>query len=171
MDSPEFAQRLLDHFSNLYISITGVVTYSTNLNTSALLRLMSISSSSHLRILLETEVPDMVPSNIYPALTAVDAPFKGWLSLCHTAMIPWMAEFVSDIIGGEWDINSAIHALSLSLTWTSRSFSRSGLIFSGVIASLNSEMECGSTIDCGGAEWMESVVGPWRLKWDGAWPL
>ena len=170
MDSPEFSQRLLDHFSNLYIGITGVVTYSTNLNTSSLLRLMSISSSSsRLRILLETDAPYMVPSNIYPALTAVDAPFKGQLPLCHTAMIPWTAEFVSDVIGGEWDISSAIHALSL--TWTSRAFSRSGLIFSGVIASLNSEMECGSTIDCGGAERTESVVGPRRLERDGAWPL
>ena len=142
---------------NLY---TGVVTYSTNLNTSALLHLMSISSSSRLRILLETDAPYMVPSNIYPALTAVDASFKGRLPLCHTAMIPWTAE-LSDVICGEWDISSAIHALSL--TWISRAFSRSGLIFSGVIASLNSELECGSTIDCGGAERTESVVKPRRL--------
>ena len=46
----------------------------------------------------------MIPSNIYPALTTVDASFKGWLPLCHTMMIPWMAEFVADVIGGEWDI-------------------------------------------------------------------
>lgn len=45
----------------------------------------------------------MVPSNIYPALTAADSSFKGRLPLCHTAMIPWTAEFVAGIIGEEWD--------------------------------------------------------------------
>lgn len=33
-DSPEVATKLLDHFPNLYIGITGVITYSSNLNTS-----------------------------------------------------------------------------------------------------------------------------------------
>ena len=50
----------------------------------------------------------MIPSNIYPALTTVDASFQGWLPLCHTAMIPWTAEFVSDVIGGEWYISKAM---------------------------------------------------------------
>lgn len=33
-DSPEVATKLLDHFPNLYIGITGVITYSSNVNTS-----------------------------------------------------------------------------------------------------------------------------------------
>lgn len=45
----------------------------------------------------------MVPSNIYPSLTAVDSSFKGRLPLCHTAMIPWTAEFIAGVIGEEWD--------------------------------------------------------------------
>ncbi|EIW78060.1 hypothetical protein CONPUDRAFT_129112 [Coniophora puteana RWD-64-598 SS2] len=111
-DSPEFAQRLLDHFPNLHIGITGVVSYSSNLNTTALLRQMSSSSSStasdspdtiatssdkdsRLRILLETDAPYMVPANIYKSLPD----FKGRLPLCHTAMIPWTAEHVAGVVG------------------------------------------------------------------------
>ena len=45
----------------------------------------------------------MVPSNIYTTLTAADSSFKGRLPLCHTAMIPWTAEFVASIIGEQWD--------------------------------------------------------------------
>ena len=66
-DSPEFASRLLDHFPNLYIGVTGVITYSTNLNTSATLANMMTSPTSHPRILLETDGPYMVPANLYTA--------------------------------------------------------------------------------------------------------
>ncbi|EPQ52929.1 Metallo-dependent hydrolase [Gloeophyllum trabeum ATCC 11539] len=96
-DSPEFAQRLLDHFPNLYIGITGVITYSTNLNTSAVIR--HLSSTPPLRILLETDAPFMIPANLYSSLPAL----KGKLPLCHTAMIPWTAEFVAGVVGEGWD--------------------------------------------------------------------
>ncbi|KAF9221166.1 Metallo-dependent hydrolase [Gyrodon lividus] len=96
-DSPEFAQRLLDHFPNLHIGITGVISYSTNMNTSALVRQM-VASSGGPRILLETDAPFMVPSNIYASLPEV----KGRLPLCHTAMIPWVADFTADVMGDGW---------------------------------------------------------------------
>ncbi|CAA7265636.1 unnamed protein product [Cyclocybe aegerita] len=111
-DSPEFAQRLLDHFPNLYIGITGVISYATNDNTSAVIRNMVTSSvpssvpptssstpppsppPSPLRILLETDAPFMVPANLYDDLPAI----KGKkLPICHSAMVPWTAKFVADV--------------------------------------------------------------------------
>ncbi|KAF8621449.1 hypothetical protein AX15_007802 [Amanita polypyramis BW_CC] len=116
-DSPEFAQRLLDHFPNLYIGITGVISYPTNKDTSTVVRhlverassssstnidgLSSLSpSETGLRILLETDAPYMVPANVYNVLP----PLKGAkLPLCHSAMIPWTAEFVAGVAGNGWD--------------------------------------------------------------------
>ncbi|KAI0645355.1 hypothetical protein C8Q79DRAFT_910324 [Trametes meyenii] len=104
-DSPEWAARMLEHFPNLYIGVTGVVTYATNLNTSAVVRHMAMASGSPLRIILETDAPFMIPSNIYGVLKDV----KGRLPLSHTAMIPWTAEFVADVAnevvteGAQWD--------------------------------------------------------------------
>ncbi|THU83511.1 Metallo-dependent hydrolase [Dendrothele bispora CBS 962.96] len=105
-DEADFGQRLLDHFPNLYIGVTGVVTFSTNLNTSSIIRRMipssssSSSPSSNLRILLETDAPYMVPANIYDSLNSFKPPgvngqtLKGRLPLSHSAMIPWTANFV-----------------------------------------------------------------------------
>ncbi|KAJ7176781.1 hydrolase [Mycena filopes] len=45
-DSPAFAQRLLDWFPNLYIGITGVITYTTNADTSTTVRNMFSSPSA-----------------------------------------------------------------------------------------------------------------------------
>ncbi|THH08822.1 hypothetical protein EW146_g8869 [Bondarzewia mesenterica] len=102
-DSPELAQRLLAHFPNLYIGITGVITYSSNQNTPALVRQLTSSSTSVTippRLILETDAPYMVPSNLYASLPT----FKGSrLPLCHTGMIPWTAEFVADLAGEGWD--------------------------------------------------------------------
>ncbi|KAF8649324.1 hypothetical protein AX16_005879 [Volvariella volvacea WC 439] len=114
-DAVPFAQSLLDHFPNLCIGITGVITYSSNLNTSALIQQMtktppwstpsSASTSapsapqlSPLRVLLETDAPYMTPGNLYASLPAL----KGKLPLCHSAMIPWTAEFVSAVSEGRW---------------------------------------------------------------------
>lgn len=84
---------------------TGVITYSTNLNTCAVVRHMSAPRPAALRILLETDAPFMIPSNLYNTLKNL----KGKLPLSHSAMIPWTAEFVamlaSEAAGdaGRWD--------------------------------------------------------------------
>jgi TatD DNase family protein len=58
----------------------------------------------HLRILLETDAPYMVPSNLYESL---GKEVKGRLPLCHTGMIPWTAEWVARVLteagGSGWD--------------------------------------------------------------------
>jgi TatD DNase family protein len=46
----------------------------------------------------------MVPANIYGSLPAI----KGRLPLCHTAMIPWTAEFVAEVAGKEWDVERVL---------------------------------------------------------------
>ncbi|KAH8836067.1 hypothetical protein DL96DRAFT_1703002 [Flagelloscypha sp. PMI_526] len=94
-DNPEFGQRLLDWFPNLYIGLTGVITFATNLNTAALVR--SMKSSEHPRFLLETDAPFMTPSNIYNSLSKT---MKGRLPLSHSAMIPHTASFIADILNG-----------------------------------------------------------------------
>jgi TatD DNase family protein len=96
-DSPDFAQRLLDHFPNLYIGITGVITYTTNPHTAAVVRLLASSPSrtlphAGLRILLETDAPYMVPSTLY-----ADLPAPGKLPLSHAGMIPWTAACVAEV--------------------------------------------------------------------------
>ncbi|KAI0719910.1 hypothetical protein C8Q72DRAFT_878197 [Fomitopsis betulina] len=112
-DSPEWAARMLDHFPNLYIGITGVITYSSNLNTANVVRNLASTPSSHLRILLETDAPFMVPSNVYEtALKGVKR-----LPLSHSGMIPWTAEFVASVANearqasgaeGEWDADKVM---------------------------------------------------------------
>ncbi|KAJ7916749.1 hydrolase [Mycena leptocephala] len=105
-DSPAFAQRLLDWFPNLYIGITGVITYSSNTDTSTTVRNMfppsasaSASSPPHLRILLETDAPYMVPAPIYTAPSFATPEAKGKkLPLCHSGMVPWTAGFVADLL-------------------------------------------------------------------------
>ncbi|KAI6104577.1 hypothetical protein EDD16DRAFT_1841660 [Pisolithus croceorrhizus] len=97
-DSPEFARRLLDHFPNLHIGITGVISYSTNTNTAATVRHM-VSRPEGPRFLLETDAPYMVPANLYDSLSEV----KGRLPLCHTAMIPWVADFTAASGIEGWD--------------------------------------------------------------------
>ncbi|KAF8201330.1 hypothetical protein K438DRAFT_1821820 [Mycena galopus ATCC 62051] len=117
-DSPAFAQRLLEWFPNLYIGITGVITYSSNVDTSTTVRNMFTSPASPsspspsptptssaetrrspLRILLETDAPYMVPAPIYtaPAFSAPEAKGKK-LPLCHSGMVPWTAGFVADLL-------------------------------------------------------------------------
>ncbi|KAK7692895.1 hypothetical protein QCA50_004530 [Cerrena zonata] len=105
-DSPEWAARMLSHFPNLYIGVTGVITYATNLNTSNVIRQMvPIESSltspdSQLRILLETDAPFMTPSNL--SVSSINPALKNKrFPLCHTAMVPWTAEFVSRVINGK----------------------------------------------------------------------
>lgn len=56
------------------------------------------------RIVLETDAPYMVPANIYGSLPTI----KGRLPLCHTAMIPWTADFVAEVAGSEWDVERVL---------------------------------------------------------------
>nr|GAT50610.1 predicted protein [Mycena chlorophos] len=113
-DSPAFAQRLLDWFPNLYIGITGVITFTSNADTSTAVRNMfpadspppSEAPDSRLRILLETDAPYMVPVPIYTSPTFATPEAKGKkLPLCHSAMVPWSAEFVAGILPSSesWD--------------------------------------------------------------------
>ncbi|KAJ7148963.1 Metallo-dependent hydrolase [Mycena crocata] len=92
-DAPAFAQRLLDWFPNLYIGVTGVVTYSSNTDTSTTIRNMFASSNSteNLRIVLETDAPYMIPSTIYATPSLAGKKFP----LCHCGMLPWTAAFVA----------------------------------------------------------------------------
>ncbi|KAJ7069981.1 hydrolase [Mycena amicta] len=105
-DSPAFAQRLLDWFPNLYIGITGVITFTSNDDTSTTVRNMfllpeSSDPASRLRILLETDAPYMVPAPIYTSPTFATPEAKGKkLPLCHSAMVPWTAEFVAGLLPG-----------------------------------------------------------------------
>jgi TatD DNase family protein len=82
----------------------GVITFSSNENTSNLVRRMFAQSPAAPRIVLETDAPYMVPANIYGSLPAI----KGRLPLCHTAMIPWTAEFVAEVAGGEWNVERVL---------------------------------------------------------------
>ncbi|KAJ6482496.1 Metallo-dependent hydrolase [Mycena sanguinolenta] len=106
-DSPAFAQRLLEWFPNLYIGITGVITYTSNTDTSTTVRNMFPSSSTpsdsegdtKLRILLETDAPYMVPAPIYATSPFTEGEGKGKkLPLCHSGMVPWTAEFVASLL-------------------------------------------------------------------------
>jgi len=58
-DSPEFAKRLLDYFPNLYIGITGVITFATNQNTSAVISEMTGSIAREPSV--PTDSPSIIP--------------------------------------------------------------------------------------------------------------
>jgi TatD DNase family protein len=85
--------------------ILGVITYSSNENTSDVIRRMSTTSDQPMRILLETDAPFMTPGNLYKSLPSL----KGKLPLCHTAMIPWTAEFVANVAGGRWTADEVMN--------------------------------------------------------------
>jgi TatD DNase family protein len=108
---------MLDHFPNLHIGITGtshlatspdpshktqslsgVITYSSNHNTSEIIRRMTSSKSSSMRIVLETDAPYMIPGNIYSTLAGM----KGKFPLSHSAMVPWTADYVAKVAGDGW---------------------------------------------------------------------
>jgi TatD DNase family protein len=86
--------------------LQGVITFSSNENTSQLVRRMFTTApqSSPPRVILETDAPFMIPANIYGSLPTV----KGRLPLCHTAMIPWTAEVVATVAGKGWDIDRVL---------------------------------------------------------------
>ncbi|CAG8555426.1 4528_t:CDS:1 [Ambispora leptoticha] len=90
-DSPEFAKSLIEFFPNLYIGITGVVTFGSAKNTQNTLRDLPIS-----RILLETDAPFMIPSKLNRNRRSNEK-----VSVCHSGMIPFIAEKIAEIKGVE----------------------------------------------------------------------
>lgn len=111
---------------SLLTNITGVITYTSNQSTSQVVRNLlasSSSSSSHspLRILLETDAPYMIPANLYSSLpsTLDGESLKGRrLPLCHTAMIPWTAQFVANIINQKNIENNVNQSENAPMKWT-----------------------------------------------------
>ena len=91
------------------LQFSGVITYGTNENTSAVIKhLVSPTEGSdvppRLRILLETDAPYMVPNNIYKSIPGLKSGSR--MPLCHTAMLPWTAEFVANVAkeaGADYD--------------------------------------------------------------------
>ncbi|KAF9257352.1 Metallo-dependent hydrolase [Marasmius fiardii PR-910] len=119
-DTPDFGQKLLDHFPNLYIGVTGklcsfslsVITFASNLNTAEIVRRMKpqLESPSSLRILLETDAPYMIPSNIYNSLSLTSSGGNR-LPISHSAMIPWTADFLTGILKEDesgWDTETVL---------------------------------------------------------------
>jgi len=113
-DDPELAKELLEYFPNLYIGITGVITFSTNINTRQVIADMvrgTVANAARptLRILLETDAPYMVPTNLpidrMGLKPGVRIPFS------HSAMIPWTADFVAqtatEASGNKWTWSTA----------------------------------------------------------------
>jgi len=107
-DTLALATKLLDHFPNLFIGITGVITYSTNENTSAVIRHLAQSgaASQSLRIVLETDAPYMAPATLTSQTLSLKSGQK--LPFSHSGMIPWTAEFVAKVAGGDWDTEKVL---------------------------------------------------------------
>ncbi|GAA5831916.1 hypothetical protein JCM3766R1_000153 [Sporobolomyces carnicolor] len=96
-DSPALASKLLSHFPHLYIGVTGVVTFSSNLNTSQVLRDMVAppqSAKTTPRFLLESDAPFMLPANMGPN-SKLRMTSKQKFPFCHAAALPWTAEFIA----------------------------------------------------------------------------
>jgi TatD DNase family protein len=92
-DTPSLASSLLSHFPNLFIGITGVITYSSNLNTTEVVKQTPLE-----RLLLETDSPFMTPNNVLKAIKGLGGKSTR-LNVCWSAMIPWTAEWVANIKG------------------------------------------------------------------------
>ena len=125
------AKSLLDHFPNLYIGVTGkdeqqilsclmpylnyvvaflgVITYATNQNTAGVIKHLAgtpSSTSPRLRIVLETDSPYMIPSNLTQQTLGLKSGQK--LPISHSGMIPWTADFVANLAGERWDVDKVL---------------------------------------------------------------
>ncbi|KAF0349998.1 hypothetical protein F8M41_015426 [Gigaspora margarita] len=94
-DSPDFAKKLLDYFPNLYIGITGVVTYGSAKNTQEIVR--SVAPLN--RILLETDAPYMTPAKLNRNKRTNEK-----ITVSHSGMIPFVAQKIAEITGKEIDV-------------------------------------------------------------------
>ncbi|KAK9766618.1 hypothetical protein K7432_004185 [Basidiobolus ranarum] len=83
--SPSLAERLLFHFNNLYLGITGVVTFSSAKDIQEIVRNIAPVT----RLLLETDGPFMVPNKINREF--------GRIKVSHPGMIPYIAEKVEEL--------------------------------------------------------------------------
>jgi TatD DNase family protein len=92
-DTPTLAASLISHFPNLFIGITGVITYSSNLNTTEVVKETPLE-----RLLLETDSPFMTPNNVQKTIKA-EGGKSTRLPVCWSGMIPWTAEWVANIKG------------------------------------------------------------------------
>lgn len=85
---------------------TGVVTFSTNQNTSAVIRNLASSSSSTLRLLLETDSPFMTPLNLPTSELGIKSTRS--LATSHSGMIPYTAQFVAETAGEPWTTSEVL---------------------------------------------------------------
>lgn len=92
-DSPSLAASILSHFPNSFIGITGVITYSSNLNTTEVVKATPLE-----RLLLETDSPFMVPNNVQKGIKSMGGKSTR-IPVCWSGMIPYTAEWVADIKG------------------------------------------------------------------------
>ncbi|KYQ89109.1 hypothetical protein DLAC_10341 [Tieghemostelium lacteum] len=77
--NPDFAQKLLAHFSNLYIGFTGCITFKNSESIRASVQAVPIE-----RMLLETDGPYMTPE-----------PFRG--QTAHSGHIPQVANMIAQV--------------------------------------------------------------------------
>ncbi|GAA5936327.1 TatD family hydrolase [Sporobolomyces koalae] len=95
-DTPELASKLLSHFPNLHIGVTGVVTFSSNINTAQVLRDMITNSHDAPRFLLESDAPFMLPANMGPN-SKLGMTSKQKFPFCHSGALPWTAEHIAKV--------------------------------------------------------------------------
>ncbi|GAA6002174.1 hypothetical protein JCM10207_003109 [Rhodosporidiobolus poonsookiae] len=99
-DTPECAASLLDHFPNCFIGVTGVVSFSSNLNTAQVVRNLGAGCSPEkpegLRIVLETDAPFMVPTNLPTKEMGMNS--KQRFPFSTPPVLPWTAEFVARVL-------------------------------------------------------------------------
>ena len=122
-DTLELAVALANYFPNLFIGVTGVATYSSNLNTKQVVAALDLK-----RLLLETDSPYMTPSPVHSAIK--DAVKKlaaeggkqksssAKVRTCHSGMIPWTAQWIADVKGlsiGEVLEQTSINARTMYL--------------------------------------------------------
>ncbi|ORY06339.1 hypothetical protein K493DRAFT_274448 [Basidiobolus meristosporus CBS 931.73] len=86
--SPGLAERLLFHFSHLYLGITGVVTFASAKDIQEIVRNVAPTS----RLLLETDGPYMVPNRVQHEFRRY-----GKVKASHPGMIPYIAEKVGEL--------------------------------------------------------------------------
>ncbi|GAA5967381.1 hypothetical protein JCM11641_000528 [Rhodosporidiobolus odoratus] len=99
-DSPILAASLLAHFPNLFIGITGVVSFSSNVNTAQVIRDLGKDCSPEkpegLRIVLETDAPFMVPTTLPTKELKMTSKQRFPFSI--PAVLPYTAEYVARVL-------------------------------------------------------------------------